>query len=68
MSYFSWRNARFTRGPILASVAVLALMASGAMGEMAWSESAPLHTAAAAAISGSQAQSMPSFASLIARV
>lgn len=68
MSYFSSRNARFTRGPILASVAVLALIASGATGEMAWSESAPLHAAAAAAISDSQAQSVPSFASLIARV
>jgi serine protease Do len=68
MSYFSSRNVRFTRGRILASAAVLALVASGAMGEMAVSETAPIHAAAAPAISDSQVQSIPSFASLIARV
>ncbi len=69
MSYFSPNNARFSRGRILASAAVLALVASGAMGEMAWSESPPVHAAAPAApISDSQGQWMPSFAPLIARV
>ncbi len=67
MSHFSFANARFTRGRILASAAVLALAASGAMGEMAWSESTPVH-AAAAGSSDSLAQPMPSFAPLIERV
>ena len=71
MSYFSSSNARFTRGRILASAAVLALVASGAMGEMAWSQSSADHAPASVSLSESQAQSapsMPSFAPLIARV
>ena len=67
MSYFSSNDARFSRGKILASAAVLALVASGATAEMAWSQSTPSH-ATAAATSDSPAQSMPSFAPLIERV
>ena len=67
MSYFSSNDARFSRGKILASAAVLALVASGATAEMAWSQSTPSH-ATAAATSNSPAQSMPSFAPLIERV
>jgi serine protease Do len=67
MSYFSSSNARFTRSRVLASAAVLALVASGA-GEMAWSQSSPDHAPAAVSVSDSQTQSMPSFAPLIARV
>jgi serine protease Do len=58
----------FTRGRILTSAAVLALVTSGAMGEMAWSQSTPDHVPPAVSVSDSQAQSMPSFAPLIARV
>jgi serine protease Do len=68
MSYFSSDNARFSRARIFASAAVLALVASGAMSEIAWSESTPIRAGPAAAITDSQAQSMPSFAPLIERV
>src|SRR5271165_7122164 len=67
MSNFSWNDGRFGRGRILASAAVLALATSGVMGEMAWSQSTPVHTAAAA-ISDSTAPGAPSFGPLIERV
>ena len=67
LSHFSFNPNRFGRGRILASVAALALVASGALGEMALTGTMPAH-AAAVATSDLQTQSAPSFATLIARV
>ena len=66
MSYFSSKNVRLSRGRILASAAVVALIAGGATGEFALS--APTPARAAAVTTESQAQPMPSFAPLIERV
>ena len=67
LSHFSFNPNQFGRGRILASVAALALVASGALGEMALTGTMPAH-AAAVATSDLQTQSAPSFATLIARV
>lgn len=67
MSNLNFRMGSSTRNRTMASVAALALVASGALGDRILS---PMTTASAAAVmtSDSQAQAPPSFAPLIERV
>ncbi len=67
MSRFSMNNVRFNRSRMFASAAVVALVASGAFGEMVMSASTPAH-AGAVVTSDLPTQSMPSFASVVDRV
>jgi serine protease Do len=67
MSNLSLNKLRPGRGQMLASAAVLALVASAALGEATLSSSSPAH-AAAVATTDLQEQRAPSFANLIDRV
>ncbi len=67
MSIFNLNNPNLRRGKMLASAAVLAVAASGAVGAMVMSESPPAR-AAAIDTSGLQSQSLPSFAKVVDRV
>ncbi|MGD0640103.1 MAG: Do family serine endopeptidase, partial [Roseiarcus sp.] len=67
MSFFDSNNRNLHRRRILASAAVAALIAGGAVGERALSTSAPA-SAAAVETSDLQAQAMPSFADVVQRV
>ncbi len=67
MSIFNLNNPNLRRRQMLASAAVLAVVASGAVGGMVMSESAPAR-AAAIDTSGLQSQSLPSFAKVVDRV
>ena len=67
MSRFSMNNVRFNRSRMFASAAVVALVASGAFGEIFMSASTPAH-AGAVVTSDLPTQSMPSFASVVDRV
>ena len=67
MSILNSNVNRLRRSRMLASVAVLAIVASGAIGGMTMSASVPAH-AAAVVTSDLQAQAMPSFATVVARV
>ena len=67
MSILNLNGSRLYRKQILASAAVLAIIASGAIGGVTMSASTPAR-AAAVVTSDLQAQAMPSFASVVERV
>ena len=67
MSFFDLNDRSHHRHRMLASAAVVALIASGAIGGMVMSASAPA-SAAAVVTSDLQAQSLPSFATVVERV
>ena len=67
MSFFDLNDRSHHRHRMLASAAVVALIASGAIGGMVMSASAPA-SAAAVVTSDLQSQSMPSFATVVERV
>jgi serine protease Do len=67
MSLFDLNNRSLHRHRMLASAAVVALIASGAVGGMVMSASAPA-TAAAVVTSDLQARAIPSFATVVDRV
>ena len=67
MSFSNLYNRNLYRHRMLASAAVVALIASGAIGGMVMSASAPA-SAAAVVTSDLQSQSLPSFATVVERV
>jgi serine protease Do len=67
MSFFNLNDRSHRRHRMLASAAVVALVASGAIGGMVMSASAPA-SAAAVVTSDLQSQSLPSFATVVERV
>ena len=67
MSFFDLNDRSHHRHRMLASAAVAALIASGAIGGMVMSASAPA-SAAAVVTSDLQSQSLPSFATVVERV
>ena len=67
MSFFNLSDRTHHRHRMLASAAVVALMASGAIGGTVMSASAPA-SAAAVVTSDLQSQSLPSFATVVERV
>ncbi len=67
MSFFDLNDRSHHRHRMLASAAVVALIASGAIGGMVMSASAPA-SAAAVVTSDLQSQSLPSFATVVERV
>ena len=67
MSFFNLNNRKLHRHRMLASAAVVSLIASGAVGGMVMSASAPA-SAAAVVTSDLQSQSLPSFATVVERV
>ena len=67
MSLFNLKNRNLYRHRMLASAAVVALIASGAIGGMVMSAPAPA-SAAAVVTADLQSQSLPSFATVVERV